>query len=784
MANIPGTTAGEPLDGTADADVINADAGDDTLNGLEGDDELFGEGDNDIITGGTGTDMLYGGDGDDILVYDEVTPAEEFDGGSGNDTLELQLGGPLDFATLISIEHLLFAPTNPLIPLTARISIEHLNSAGITTLTGSAAADQLVLLLQTAGSYTMPNFTLNSWDAPTTLNVGDGGDALVLFGSDTGDYTLTAREGLAATQILVGNTGNDVLTGSSGVDFLGSGGGIDMLDAGGGNDVLSLINRLTPSVQYNFSTSFTGAGSTFEGGTGTDMLLIGSYVNFQGTLSGIEGIGLDTGLNPAAINFGETAVLEMDLAHYAMLPSNFFVSGAGAVVVQLDEAGVHDFSGVTFTSNSGDGTRSFRFVGETGGTATPLAIAIGGTSRDDVFYFGHDSYLATGGDGTNEYGFLATHWGQYDTDVTITDFTPGDDYIDLATTSITSLDRLLGIATQQGADVVISTQVLGSSFNLVLEDVTLASLQASDFNFGVYLYDQRSDFNGDHLSDILWRNADGFVSTWAASGNAIAPTTGLNFVGLDWHAATVGDFNSDGVDDILWRNDTGAVTYWEGSSSGAFDHDTGFFTYAEAGWNIAGSGDYNGDGYDDILWQNADGGVTWWDSDGTVFIASSAYATVGAGWSVAGTGDFDGDAKADDVLWRNVDGGVTLWTGNGSGFDASSFYATVSADWEVAGIGDFNGDDEDDVLWRNDNGALTFWAGTLTGFDADTGVLDFADTAWEVADIGDYNGDGADDILWQHSDGRVTWWLGNGTGFDASGTTYANAPADWDIIDL
>ena len=31
----------------------------------------------------------------------------------------------------------------------------------------------------------------------------------------------------------------------------------------------------------------------------------------------------------------------------------------------------------------------------------------------------------------------------------------------------------------------------------------------------------------------------------------------------DWHIADTGDFNGDGMSDILWRNDAGVTTIWD-----------------------------------------------------------------------------------------------------------------------------------------------------------------------------------------------------------------------------
>ncbi|MGE0054484.1 MAG: cadherin-like domain-containing protein [Hyphomicrobium sp.] len=76
MATINGTSGQDVIVGTAANDEIHGGDGNDRINGGAGDDIIYGDAGNDTLTGDAGNDTLYGGDGND-----------GFFGGGGNDTI-------------------------------------------------------------------------------------------------------------------------------------------------------------------------------------------------------------------------------------------------------------------------------------------------------------------------------------------------------------------------------------------------------------------------------------------------------------------------------------------------------------------------------------------------------------------------------------------------------------------------------------------------------------------------------------------------------------------------
>jgi hypothetical protein len=119
------------------------------------------------------------------------------------------------------------------------------------------------------------------------------------------------------------------------------------------------------------------------------------------------------------------------------------------------------------------------------------------------------------------------------------------------------------------------------------------------------------DFDGDGISDLLWRHATtGRNAIWKSAQSA-SPLAIARVANLDWKIATVGDFNGDGRSDILWRNArTGANVIWKSGSSLTPQAVTGVTNLA---WKVAATGDFNGDGMWDVVWRNSSTGanVIW-----------------------------------------------------------------------------------------------------------------------------------------------------------------------------
>jgi FG-GAP-like repeat len=70
------------------------------------------------------------------------------------------------------------------------------------------------------------------------------------------------------------------------------------------------------------------------------------------------------------------------------------------------------------------------------------------------------------------------------------------------------------------------------------------------------------DFNGDGMSDIVWRDNSGNTAIWLMNGAAVASSGGVGNIPTTWSIVQTGDYNADGKSDLLWRDASGNTSMW------------------------------------------------------------------------------------------------------------------------------------------------------------------------------------------------------------------------------
>jgi hypothetical protein len=253
-----------------------------------------------------------------------------------------------------------------------------------------------------------------------------------------------------------------------------------------------------------------------------------------------------------------------------------------------------------------------------------------------------------------------------------------------------------------------------------------------------------ADFNGDGMTDLIWRHETaGQLSAWLMESiNLVSGSIFQTLSDLSWKVAGTADFNADGKTDIVWRHDlSGQLAFWfmDGLT---LNGGTLIDGMSDTSWRVYGTGDFNSDGKPDFLWRNdATGSLTAWLMNGTTLATSTPLnpsSVADLDWRPVGTGDFNHDGKT-DILWRHQGSTqIVAWLMDGVNLAGGGFLtpSTLDPSWLPSATGDFNGDEHTDILWRHQaSNELVVWL--MNGMTQTCGVFlnpdRMTDANWKVA---------------------------------------------------
>ena len=338
--------------------------------------------------------------------------------------------------------------------------------------------------------------------------------------------------------------------------------------------------------------------------------------------------------------------------------------------------------------------------------------------------------------------------------------------------TVTRVGSVITVSAAEGTDTLTSIESL--QFNGSMVSLRLPSLG--------------TEYSDDGKSDILWRNNNGQVATWAMDGSILVSSKSVSGpVPANWKVQDgAGDYNGDGKSDLLWRTDAGQVAIWTMDAGTVVD---GLYVGAPlpVGWQIEdGAGDYNGDGKSDILLRDSLGQVAMWTMDSNTITAGLYVgAPLPASWQIEdGSGDYNGDGKS-DILLRDNGGQIAIWIMDGGIITAGLYVgAPLPASWQIEdGSGDYNGDGKSDILLRDSLGQVAMW--TMDSSTITAGLYVGAPVAadWAIQNgVSDYNGDGKSDLLWRSDAGQVALWSMNGGTIATAQFLGGPVPTDWHIL--
>lgn len=336
--------------------------------------------------------------------------------------------------------------------------------------------------------------------------------------------------------------------------------------------------------------------------------------------------------------------------------------------------------------------------------------------------------------------------------------------------------------------------VLGGTLTLTAQTQTASSFQWQSSIDGFNFYDIP---NATTASYVHAPSQHTYYRVIAATpcGSAISDVVAVAVV-----PPVAGDFNGDALSDVVWRDYANlSLTIWNNVSE--FDEELNRIptlyntTVDDAMWRVHAIGDVNGDGRPDLIWRhNVSGQNAAWLWDGHGFGEQPfPLSTLPPDWKLQGAGDINGDGRADLVFRNYRFGYVQAWKMNGTAVESShailpgamgGIVDTADPAWKIQAVGDFDRDAVADLLWRHarDGRNAAWYLNAQFGVRA-SAILPPADAvSTRMRGAGDYDGDGHLDVLWQRGDAEGTgyYWKRNNptslTDWSSQSIAIGNAP--------
>jgi hypothetical protein len=431
-------------------------------------------------------------------------------------------------------------------------------------------------------------------------------------------------------ETLTGTNGDDTLLGFGGNDTLDGRAGHDILTGGAGSDIL--IGGVDADIYRDTAANFNGDEiRNFKIGDAiqiTDLDLSHGTIGLSGSLVTYNNNGVTGAITVDDIGPGRLVLRLM---------------GGGGVDLRLQQDAHNDFNG--------DGRSDILWRSGSGLVTDWLSQPDGSYASNASNFLAQidPSWQIVGTGDFNGDGRVDLLWRSGNGLVTDWIAQSNGGFYGNSANFLAQLDPSWKVAATGDFNGDGRTDLLWRSDSGLITDWIAESNGSFYGNAGNFLSQQAStttiagtgDFNGDGYDDILLRKADGTVTDWLGQSNGAFVDNSATFqaqIDNSWHITGTGDFNGDGLTDMLWRSDSGLVTDWLATSNGSFyGNAANFLAQVGSSAHIVEIGDFNGDSVDDVLWRSDDGTLTRWmgHANGSLVLDQNYHQAVDPSWHVA-----------------------------------------------------------------------------------------------------------------------------------------------------